>query len=117
MTDAATVHLRVPAALKARWVRDSRAAGMRLTDWLVGRIDGAAAGQQDARLTAAQFAALAELAGLRSAQTRLAAELVLVLGLRPADAARESGLSQQAACNALARLRLVMDLARATARA
>ena len=34
------VHLRVPAATKARWVRESRAAGMRLTDWIVARIDG-----------------------------------------------------------------------------
>ncbi|MBI3103257.1 MAG: hypothetical protein HYY98_17145 [Burkholderiales bacterium] len=38
-TDA-LIHLRVPAATKARWVRESRAAGMRLTDWIVTRIDG-----------------------------------------------------------------------------
>ena len=36
----ALIHLRVPAELKARWVRESRAAGMRLTDWIVARIDG-----------------------------------------------------------------------------
>lgn len=36
----ASIHLRVPAAVKARWVRESRAAGMRLTDWIVARIDG-----------------------------------------------------------------------------
>ena len=36
----ALIHLRVPAATKARWVRESRAAGMRLTDWIVARIDG-----------------------------------------------------------------------------
>jgi len=35
----ATIHLTVPASLKARWVRDSRAAGKRLTDWLVERIE------------------------------------------------------------------------------
>ena len=41
MTDGeALIHLRVPAELKARWVRESRAAGMRLTDWIVARIDG-----------------------------------------------------------------------------
>ena len=41
MTDGeAIIHLRVPAATKARWVRESRAAGMRLTDWIVARIDG-----------------------------------------------------------------------------
>lgn len=33
------VHLRVPAATKARWVRESRAAGMRLTDWIVQRVE------------------------------------------------------------------------------
>jgi hypothetical protein len=41
MTDA-LVHLRVPAALKARWVRESRAAGMRLTDWIVQRVEAQA---------------------------------------------------------------------------
>ena len=38
MTDA-LIHLRVPAELKARWVRESRAAGMRLTDWIVKRVE------------------------------------------------------------------------------
>lgn len=33
MSDA-IIHLRVPAATKGRWVRESRAAGMRLTDWI-----------------------------------------------------------------------------------
>ena len=40
MTES-TVHLRIPAALKARWVRASRAAGQRLTDWIVARVEGA----------------------------------------------------------------------------
>lgn len=35
----ALVHLRVPAALKGRWVRESRAAGMRLTDWIISRVE------------------------------------------------------------------------------
>lgn len=35
----ALIHLRVPAELKARWVRESRAAGMRLTDWIVQRVE------------------------------------------------------------------------------
>lgn len=40
MTDGeAIIHLRVPAATKARWVRESRAAGMRLTDWIVQRVE------------------------------------------------------------------------------
>ena len=37
MTDS-LIHLRVPAATKARWVRESRAAGMRLTDWITARV-------------------------------------------------------------------------------
>lgn len=39
MTDDALIYLRVPAGLKARWVRESRAAGMRLTDWIIQRIE------------------------------------------------------------------------------
>lgn len=35
----ASVHITVPAPIKARWVRDSRAAGQRLTDWLIARIE------------------------------------------------------------------------------
>ena len=38
MTDA-LIHMRVPAAIKARWVRESRAAGMRLTEWIVQRVE------------------------------------------------------------------------------
>lgn len=33
------VHLRVPAALKGRWIRASRAAGMRLTDWITQAVE------------------------------------------------------------------------------
>ena len=36
------IHLRVPAATKARWVRDSRAAGRKLTDWIVHRVEAQA---------------------------------------------------------------------------
>lgn len=39
MKDESYIHLRVPAVTKARWVRDSRAAGMRLTDWIIRRAD------------------------------------------------------------------------------
>ena len=39
MSDEALIHLRVPAELKARWVRESRAAGMRLTDWIVSKVE------------------------------------------------------------------------------
>lgn len=37
----ALIHLHVPAALKARWVRESRTAGMKLTDWIIKRVEGA----------------------------------------------------------------------------
>ncbi|EAS8533980.1 hypothetical protein EHZ41_21895 [Salmonella enterica] len=33
------IHLRVPAATKGRWVRASRAAGMRLTDWVINAVE------------------------------------------------------------------------------
>jgi hypothetical protein len=39
MPDDAYIHLRVPAATKSRWVRASRAAGMRLTDWIVQKVE------------------------------------------------------------------------------
>lgn len=39
MTEEALIHLRVPAALKARWVRLSRARGQRLTDWIIERVE------------------------------------------------------------------------------
>ena len=39
MTKDSLIHLRVPAELKARWVRESRAAGMRLTDWIVSKVE------------------------------------------------------------------------------
>lgn len=35
----ALIHLRVPAATKARWVRESRKEGKKLTDWIVGRVE------------------------------------------------------------------------------
>ena len=38
MTDH-TIYLRVPASLKGRWIRASRAAGMRLTDWIVQAVE------------------------------------------------------------------------------
>jgi hypothetical protein len=38
MSDA-TIHLRVSAALKGRWIRASRAADMRLTDWIIDAVE------------------------------------------------------------------------------
>lgn len=42
MTDA-LIHLRVPRALKARWVKASQARGMKLTDWIVAQMERAQA--------------------------------------------------------------------------
>lgn len=41
--NSALIHLRVPSAQKARWVRLSRAEGLRLTDWIVGRVEASLA--------------------------------------------------------------------------
>ena len=38
MTDS-LIHLRVPAAVKGRWVRASRAAGQRLTDYITSAVE------------------------------------------------------------------------------
>lgn len=35
----AYIHLRVPAAVKGRWIRASRAAGLRLTDWITQAVE------------------------------------------------------------------------------
>lgn len=37
--ELALVHLRVPASMKGRWVRASRAQGMRLTDYIVQAVE------------------------------------------------------------------------------
>lgn len=37
-TDA-VVHMRVPAHLKAAWVKQSQASGMKLADWIVQRVE------------------------------------------------------------------------------
>lgn len=39
MKTESLIHLRVPSATKGRWVRASRAAGMRLTDWIVDAVE------------------------------------------------------------------------------
>ena len=49
MTDS-LIHLRVPAAVKGRWVRASRSAGMKLTDYIVDAVD-AYMQQQMTRIT------------------------------------------------------------------
>lgn len=39
MSEDLPIHLRVPAELKALWVRESRAASMKLTDWIISRVE------------------------------------------------------------------------------
>lgn len=41
----ASIHLRIPAATKGRWIRASRAAGMRLTDWITQAVEAQMAQQ------------------------------------------------------------------------
>lgn len=41
--DFAIIHLRVPRATKARWVRISRDEGKKLTDWIVARVEAQSA--------------------------------------------------------------------------
>lgn len=35
----AIIHIRVPAATKGRWVRESRQDGLRLTDWITRAVE------------------------------------------------------------------------------
>ncbi|ODU08013.1 MAG: repressor [Rubrivivax sp. SCN 71-131] len=66
-------------------------------------------------MTAAQFAALAELLRLRGGPAQEGARLVLVDGLAPAEAARWAGLQPSAISNALTRCRTGLRLAQIAA--
>lgn len=111
MTDS-LIHLRVPAAIKGRWIRASRAAGMRLTDWIAQAVE---AHMPQDHMTPQQYDALAELLRLQDSPSREAVRLVLVDGLKPAEAARQAGVSPQAVSNALRRCRNGMALAQVVA--
>jgi hypothetical protein len=56
-------------------------------------------------MTPERFIAIARLISMRGGAAQEAARLVLVDGLRPADAARATSLSPNAVCNAVARVR------------
>lgn len=62
-------------------------------------------------MTAAQFKALAKLLQIKQGASRLAAELVLVHGLRGIDAAQQAGITPQAASNVVQRCRRGLKLA------
>ncbi len=64
-------------------------------------------------MTAEQFTALATLLRLRTGPAREAARLVLVEGLKQADAAALAGISTASLGNALARARKGLELAKA----
>ena len=55
----ALIHLRVSAATKAAWVRESRAAGMRLGDWIIERVEA----HRMQQITLAAIPAEAQLEG------------------------------------------------------
>lgn len=62
------------------------------------------------------FTALAKLLSMREGPAREAARLVLVEGMRQADAARLAGCSPQSVANALTRARAGMELVRLAGR-
>lgn len=66
-------------------------------------------------MTVDQFAALAQLLQLRAGPAQDCARLVLVDGLRQADAAERTGLSPQGAYNAVKRVRSGLALAQQAA--
>ena len=66
-------------------------------------------------MTVDQFAALAQLLRLRQGPQREAARLVLVDGVRQADAARMAGCSASALGNTLRTCRAGLELARLAA--
>lgn len=64
-------------------------------------------------MTSSQFAALAQLLRLRAGPAQDAARLVLVDGASQADAARATGLTQQAVHNAVKRVQAGLERAQA----
>lgn len=66
-------------------------------------------------MTPAQFAALADLLQMRAGPAQEAAQLVLVAGITSAEAARRTGLSPQAASQAVVRARRGLALAQQAA--
>ena len=61
-------------------------------------------------MTPVQFSALSKLLQVRKGAAREAAYLVLVNGLRPSEAARQTGLSPASVSNAVTRFRKGMKL-------
>ena len=66
-------------------------------------------------MTDHEFSALAELLRLRGGLSETAARQVLIEGLMPSEAARRTGMTQQAVNNVLVRCRRGLQLARIAA--
>lgn len=91
----ALIHLHVPAVLKARWVRESRAAGMKLTDWIIQRVGEAQIAMNVYKITeslASQYHgsgwALAAISGGQVVALRYIADVATA---QVADAVAEGG--------------------------
>lgn len=78
MTDS-LIHLRVPAALKGRWVRASRAAGMLLTDWIIEAVETHTMTEQ--RLITGAHMTYADLSRIRDEWGLTNREMAAVLGV------------------------------------
>ena len=70
MTGDALIYLRVPAAVKGRWVRASRAAGMRLTDWIAKAVEAQVEAQMSQQLTRIVIPSDVRFADLKLARER-----------------------------------------------
>jgi len=121
MPDFETITLQTPRGTKTAWVRQAR--GQKLSAWALAAVargaalDAAPAPAQPDYLSAAQFDALADLLSLRPGPAQDAARLVLVGGLRMADAARQVALPYQCAWRAVQRAKRGLELARAVCEA
>jgi len=61
-------------------------------------------------VTPKRFCDIARLIRMKGGRSQEAARLVLIEGFRPIEAARETGLSPQAVCSAVRRVRRADDL-------
>jgi hypothetical protein len=61
-------------------------------------------------MTSKRFSDLARLIRMRGGPSQEAARLVLVVGMKPADAARKTGISPQGVSNAVTRIKRAMEL-------
>lgn len=96
--DDSLIHLRVPAKKKAEWVRESRAEGQKLTDWIVDRIEAKDLPIADALREAADLARSLEDTPIFH-RNRLCADGIITIQQQAAryDAARDTETRADAA--------------------